>query len=118
MAAGNSPVITVNGGAGGNGMWSSTLMPSVMPSKFKNMDVDGTFQINGMDLIQWVNLVNGLLGLPTRDFEMEQKYPQLVDLWFAAVKESTENMKHMVSKPALEYTKKLDEYCTFETLKK
>lgn len=84
----------------------------------KSLNADSQLKINGIDLIEWINLVNGLIGLPTRDIEMETKYPRLVELWHESVKESIKNMKHMVSESSLEYTKKLDEYRTFEILKK
>jgi hypothetical protein len=97
---------------------SNTINSIRQASRFDKLEVGDSLKINGMDILEWINLVNGLLGLPTRDIELEKKYPQLVDLWFSSVNESIKNMNHMISESSLEYTKKLDEYKTFELLKK
>jgi len=106
-----------------NQSWAVTA--SVNPLGFipTSTSIRGTadfdqLKVNNRDIIEWLNLISGLVGLPTRDIEMEQKYPQLTTLWFASVNAAIENSKHMVSDASLQYTKKLDELITFETLKK
>lgn len=74
--------------------------------------------VNGISVSQWMSTINGILGLPERDMELEKSYPQLTTIWYDAVAEIQEKMKDISSEKSLEYVKKCDQYKNFDILKK
>lgn len=45
------------------------------------LDVKGIVKINGINLEERLNTIEQVLSIPTRDVEMEEKYPKLKELY-------------------------------------
>lgn len=76
-------------------------------------EFDNDIKVDGLGIVERLNIIELVLGLPERDVELEEKHPHLKDMYLAHVDAITK-----VKEVDSTYTEEMAKLRTFEILNK